>query len=131
VYHPAFHDHFHAPRGQGDLPGATHRGEARDPACGDWMALALCVEAGTVRAARFRVAGCPGAIAVGSALASLLPGRVAEATAVPTAELEATLGEVPALKRHALRLAQAALEAALAGPVAPAPQAPSPPARAS
>jgi NifU-like protein involved in Fe-S cluster formation len=113
VYHPLFQQHFVHPQGQGDLPGATHRGEARDPACGDWMAVALVVEAGRVREARYRVAGCPGAIAVGSALMELLPGRAATADAVTDGELVALLGEVPALKRHALRLARATLAAAL------------------
>lgn len=114
MYHPAFQDHFRAPRGQGGLAVATHRGEATDAACGDWMAIDLRVQDGTVAEARYRVRGCPGAIAVGSALVTLLPGRRAQSHAVADAELEALLGEVPAMKRHALRLAQAALAAALA-----------------
>lgn len=119
MYAPAFQDHFLAPRGQGDLADATHRGEARDPACGDWMALALRVEGGRVAACRYRVQGCAGSIAVGSALMTLLPGRAAAPGAVAGAELEALLGEVPRMKRHALRLAEAALAAALATPRAP------------
>lgn len=115
MYCPAFQDHFLHPRGQGDLPEATHRGEATDPACGDWMALALRVEDGRILAARYRVQGCPGAIAVGSALMTLLPGRAATPATVLDAEIEATLGEVPRMKRHALRLAHAALAAALRG----------------
>ena len=115
MYHPAFQDHFLAPRGQGDLPGATHRGEATDPACGDWIALALRVGEGRVLEARYRVRGCPGAIAVGSALMTLLPGRPARADAVGEAELERALGEIPRMKRHALRLARGALAAALEG----------------
>jgi nitrogen fixation protein NifU and related proteins len=112
----AFEDHFLHPRGQGDLADATHRGEATDPACGDWLALALCVEAGTVTQARFRVRGCSGAIAVGSALTTLLPGRPARADTLPATALDAALGGVPHLKRHCLRLALAALAAALAPP---------------
>ncbi len=115
MYSASFQDHFLHPRGQGDLPQATHRGEATDPACGDWMALALTVAAGQVVEARYRVRGCPGAIAVGSALMTLLPGRPATPDAVADAELEGALGEIPRMKRHALRLAQAALAAALAG----------------
>lgn len=109
----AFEDHFLHPRGQGDLPDATHRGEATDPACGDWLALSLRVEAGVVGAARFRVRGCSGAIAVGSALVTLLPGRPALADAVTPADLDSLLTGLPALKRHALRLACAALAATL------------------
>jgi NifU-like protein involved in Fe-S cluster formation len=120
VYAPAFQDHFLNPRGQGDLPRATHRGEATDAACSDWMALALRVEGQRVVEARYRVQGCPGSIAVGSALVTLLPGREARADAVADDELERALGEVPRMKRHALRLARAALAAALApGPDGP------------
>lgn len=114
VYAPAFQDHFLNPRGQGDLADATHRGEATDDACADWMAVALKVEAGRVDAARYRVQGCPGSIAVGSALMTLLPGRPARVDAVGDDELERALGEIPRMKRHALRLARAALTAALA-----------------
>lgn len=114
MYSAAFQDHFLNPRSQGDLPGATHRGEATDPACGDWLALALRVQEGRVHACRYRVQGCPGSIAVGSALVTLLPGRPAQTDAVGDPEIEALLGGIPAMKRHALRLARAALAAALA-----------------
>jgi len=113
MYAPSFQDHFLHPRGQGDLAEATHRAEATDEACGDWMALALRVESGRVVEARYRVRGCPGAVAVGSALMALLPGRAALPGAVTDAELEGALGEIPRMKRHALRLARAALAQAL------------------
>ena len=115
AYSERFLDHLARPRGQGTLDGATHRGEAEDPACGDRLSLDLRVEGGVVRETRFRVLGCPGAIAAGSALATLLPGRPASAGAVPAADLEAELGGVPSAKRHALSLAAAALGAALRG----------------
>jgi nitrogen fixation NifU-like protein len=115
VYSPAFLDHLARPRSQGALDDATHRGEAEDAACGDRLALDLRVEAGLVRAARFRVVGCPGSIAAGSALAALLPGRAAREDAVSAGEVEAALGGVPVAKRHALRLATDALRAALRG----------------
>ena len=77
------------------------------------MAVALKVEGGRVAAARYRVQGCPGSIAVGSALMALLPGREARPDAVGDDEVERALGEIPRMKRHALRLARAALIAAL------------------
>ena len=114
AYSAAFLDHLERPRNQGSLASATHRGEATDATCGDRLALDCVVEGGVVREARFRVEGCPGAIAVGSALASLLPGRSASASAVTPADLEAALGGVPAAKRHALRLATLVLGSAFA-----------------
>jgi nitrogen fixation NifU-like protein len=114
AYSAAFLDHLERPRAQGTLEGATHRGEATDATCGDRLSLDLVVDDGVVRDARFRVEGCPGAIAVGSALASLLPGRRAGIACVGPDELERALGGVPPAKRHALRLATATLSAALA-----------------
>ena len=117
MYTGAFLDHFQNPRGQGSLDGATHVGAAVDPACGDELALDLCVEEETITQARFRVRGCAGAIAVGSALVTLLPGRPARVDAVSREELAQVLGAVPATKQHALRLALNTLQDALkAGP---------------
>ena len=113
VYSDAFLDHFQNPRGQGGLDDATHTGCASDPACGDEMELDLRVRAGRIEAACFRVRGCTGAIAVGSALVTLLPGREARADVVVREQLEAELGAVPTTKRHALRLALNTLRAAL------------------
>ena len=119
MYSAAFLDHFQQPRGLGDLTAATHRGVARDGACGDRLWLDLRVVAGRVVAAAFRVEGCAGAIAAGSALVTLLPGRAATADAVAREEIEAVLGGVPGAKRHALGLARRALRAALDAPLAP------------
>jgi len=114
-YDAAFLDHFQHPRRQGALDTATHRGMADDDACGDRLWLDLRLAGGTVEDARFRVEGCIGAIAAGSALASLLVGRDPKARPVEASELEALLGEVPRAKRHALGLALRALESALQG----------------
>lgn len=114
VYAEPFLDHFRNPRGQGSLEAPSHSALASDPACGDELALDLHVSGGVVQAARFRVRGCAGAIAVGSALVSLLPGRSAQPDSVTREELERVLGGVPATKRHALRLALNTLRAALA-----------------
>ena len=83
-----------------------------DPACGDRLTVDLDVEDGVVAAARFRVEGCAGAIAVGSALTTLLPGRRFPEHGLRPTELEAVLGAVPRVKRHAFRLALSALNAA-------------------
>jgi nitrogen fixation NifU-like protein len=117
MYSAAFLQHFEHPRGQGRLADATHSACVDDAACGDELELDLRVEDGRIDDARFRVRGCPGAIAVGSALATLLPGRPAAPDAVSRAELDEALGSVPATKRHALRLGVNALAAALAAAV--------------
>ena len=116
MYSDAFLDHFQHPRGLGDLADATHRGVADDGACGDRMWVDLRVVDGRIEGVAYRVEGCAGAIAAGSALVTLLPGRPAAASAVSRTELEATLEEVPRTKRHALGLALRALHAALNDP---------------
>ena len=108
-----FERHFLHPHGQGALDDATHEATVTDPACGDELSLDLRVAAGAIEAARFRVRGCSGAIAAGSALVTLLPGRPARAGALTREELDAELGGVPAGKAHVLRLALRALAAAL------------------
>ncbi|HVG95142.1 MAG TPA: iron-sulfur cluster assembly scaffold protein, partial [Planctomycetota bacterium] len=119
AFSPPFADHLRHPRNAGTLAPAsvTHRGACDDPACGDRLTLDLHVEDGVVRESRFRVEGCVGAIACGSALTTLLAGRAALPDAVTAGEIEAALGGVPSAKRHALRLAIATWRAALAGPV--------------
>jgi NifU-like protein involved in Fe-S cluster formation len=109
VYADAFLEHFRNPRGQGGLDAPTHQGAATDAACGDELELDLRVEGGRIAEARFRVRGCSGAIAAGSALVTLLPGRAARPDTVTRAEIEATLGGIPANKRHVLRLAERVL----------------------
>jgi nitrogen fixation NifU-like protein len=114
-----FADHLRRPRNAGALDPAsvTHRGSCDDPACGDGLTLDLRVEGGVVRESRFRVEGCVGAIACGSALTTLIEGRPALPDAVTEAQVETALGGVPPAKRHALRLAVAVWRAALAGAV--------------
>ena len=118
AYSAAFLDHLTHPRRAGRLASPTHRAEVEDGVCGDRLTLELVVADGVVADAGFRVQGCPGAIAVGSALAAALVGRPARPGAVSSAELEAALCGVPPAKRHALRLATDALAAALRTPVA-------------
>jgi nitrogen fixation NifU-like protein len=117
AFSPRFADHLRHPRNAGTLEPSvvTHRGSCEDAACGDRLTLDLSVDAGVVRACRFRVEGCVGAIACGSALTTLLPGRPARPDAVAADEVEGVLGGVPPAKRHALRLAIATWRAALSG----------------
>jgi nitrogen fixation NifU-like protein len=117
AYSSAFLDHLTHPRGQGVVDRPTHRGEAVDATCADRLTLDLRIEGGVVSEARFRVEGCPGAIAVGSALASLLPGREATPAAIGAADLEVVLDGVPPARRHALRLGVETWKRALGSPL--------------
>lgn len=102
---PAFLEHFRNPRGQGTLPDATHRGAGEDATCGDRLELDLKVVGGLVEAARFRVRGCAGSVAVASALCTLLPGRAARVDPGLGRAIEQELGGLPGVRAHALDLA--------------------------
>ena len=94
MHSDAYLRHFREPHGQGSLADATYTATVTDPACGDELALDLEVRDGRIVGARFRVRGCSGAIAAGSALVTLLPGRAAEAGAVTREDLDRELGGV-------------------------------------
>ncbi len=117
MHSDAYLRHFRDPQGQGSLPDATHSATVTDPACGDELSLDVTVEDGRIAAARFRVRGCSGAIAAGSALVTLLPGRPARPATVTRSDVDGELGGVARAKRHVLRLATNALASALRSPV--------------
>ncbi len=108
-------DHFRNPRNVGDLPGATHVGEARHERTAARVRLALRVEGGRVAEARFRALGCSGTIAACSVTTELLAGRsVTEAAALTAADVEAALDGLPEDRAHCAPLVVEALRRALA-----------------
>jgi nitrogen fixation NifU-like protein len=107
-------EHFRHPRNVGDLPGATHVGEARHERTAARVRLALRVEADRVVEARFRALGCSGTIAAASVTTELVRGRtVGEATRLAPDEIEAALDGLPEDRAHCAPLVAEALAAAL------------------
>jgi NifU-like protein involved in Fe-S cluster formation len=97
-------------------PGAVAAGVGRAGtlASGAVVEISLQIEAGRVRAGRFRAFGCPHTIAAASLLAERIEGRLLAALDEPcTAALAAEL-EVPAHKLGRLLLVEDALAAAVA-----------------
>lgn len=121
---PRFLDHFHQPRNVGDLDAPDVRVEGENPVCGDRLTLALELADGRIAAARYRVAGCSGAIAAASAMSELVQGaELTSAACVDRDAIDAALGGLPALKRHGADLAADTLKQALAATrQAPAPR---------
>src|SRR5258708_10989622 len=68
-------EHFQRPRNAGELPGATAVVEVSNPVCGDVLRLAVIVENGVVREARFLCRGCTASIASASVLTEKMKGR--------------------------------------------------------
>src|SRR5258708_13509928 len=89
-------EHFQRPRNAGELPGATAVVEVSNPVCGDVLRLAVIVENGVVREARFLCRGCTASIASASVLTEKMKGRaVNELKEMQAAEIPAGLGGFP------------------------------------
>jgi nitrogen fixation protein NifU and related proteins len=110
--------HLRDPRHVGEpAGGATHRGEAQNPACRDLLVIFLRVEEGCVGAAGFQATGCPAALGMSSAATELLPGLVLGA-GLPEQLRERFVeayGEPEAMHRHALNLLMEAVSNAVRG----------------
>ena len=99
--------------GVGELAGpGVAVGRAEHPVCGDLVELSLRVDAGVVREARWRAAGCPAAMACAALAAKVLPGVAAGAAAAAMRSAIATHGGLAASEQHAEALLVRALAAA-------------------
>lgn len=105
---------FRAPEGAGRLEGATGKGTADNPSCGDLTELQVRVADGRVEAAAFLCQGCPAAIGGASFLTQRAQGlTVDEARALDVDRLIEELGGLSATRRHGISMAIRALRAAV------------------
>jgi nitrogen fixation NifU-like protein len=103
-------EHFQRPRNAGELAEATATVEVSNPVCGDVLRLAVIVEGGVVREARFLCRGCTASIASASVLTEKMKGRaVGELKGMHAAEIAAELGGLPQASFHAAQLAEDAI----------------------
>jgi 7,8-dihydropterin-6-yl-methyl-4-(beta-D-ribofuranosyl)aminobenzene 5'-phosphate synthase len=104
-------DHF---LNVGEIERPDGAGEAGDPSCGDVVRVTIRVEGDRVADARFRVLGCPAAVAVGSAVTELAIGRsLDDADAITDLDVSEALGGLPPEKLHCSTMAIAALRASI------------------
>jgi nitrogen fixation protein NifU and related proteins len=107
-------EHFQRPRNAGELAGATATVEVSNPVCGDVLRLAVIVEGGVVREARFLCRGCTASIASASLLTEKMKGRaIGELKEMHAAEIAGELGGLPAASFHAAQLAEDGVKAIL------------------
>ena len=105
-------EHFQRPRNAGELAGATATVEVSNSVCGDVLRLAVIVESGVVREARFLCRGCTASIASASVLTEKVKGRtLSELKVMYAAEIAAELGGLPPASFHAAQLAEDAVKA--------------------
>jgi len=122
VYSPTTLDHLHRPRNAGDLESAHGVAEVTNPACGDFLRLAVRVDAkGRVVEARFKAFGCGGAIAAASLATEMVIGlSLAECRRVAAKDVAEALGGLPRGKGHCADLAAEGIRAAAAAAAAAA-----------
>ena len=114
MFNEAVLDHFQNPRNAGELPGATALVEVSNPVCGDVLRLAVIVEGGVVREARFLCRGCTASIACASLLTEKMKGRgSSELRQIYAEEISVALGGLPSASFHAAQLAEDGLQAIL------------------
>lgn len=112
MYPPELLEHFEHPRNAGELPDATATVVRENPVCGDVLQLAIRVEGGVIRAARFKAKGCVTAMACGSYVAEWLQGKSRdEAQRFRREEMVAALGGLSAETMHGGHLAAEAVSA--------------------
>lgn len=112
MYSELLLDHFRHPRHVGTLEAADAAVEVSNPACGDILQLAVRVEQGVVREARYLTRGCTASIACGSALTEWLTGRPCADLAQFTAGvMEGMVGGLAPASRHAAALCVDAVRA--------------------
>jgi nitrogen fixation protein NifU and related proteins len=115
-YSPLLLEHFRNPRNVGEVDRPDAGARVENALCGDVLRLTVTLDEGRITNARFQCRGCVVAIAAGSVVTDLLPGKtVAEALALRESDLEAVLGSAPAGRRPCLSLAREAVLAALKG----------------
>jgi tRNA-uridine 2-sulfurtransferase len=100
---------------RGPEPPGSHSGAAGGAPCGDLVRISVRAEAGRIVEASFDAEGCGAALAAAAATAELAESStVIEAAAIGPDAIEAALGGLSPLKRHAPILAADALHRALA-----------------
>jgi tRNA-specific 2-thiouridylase len=114
----ALANHLERPVGRGLVPDGACTGAAGGAACGDLIRVSVAVDPecpdGRIAGAGFDASGCGAAIAAGSATVELVRGETLLAAArVGAREIEAELGGLSPVKRHAADLAADALHRAL------------------
>lgn len=114
MYSQTVLNHLSDPRNVGVLEGASAKGEALNPVCGDLLHLYLRIETDQITAASFQVQGCPPSIAAGSVLTELVSGlSLAEARALSPRNVTEALEMLPRNKEHCAVLVIDALRSAL------------------
>ena len=115
IYSSLTLDHFRNPRNVGALDAPSAFGHAENPVSGASLDLYLMLDSdGVIGKVVFKAQGCTATIAAASVSTELLPGRRLDTEPVVSRnELADALGQLPPARRHAYRLVEDAIHAAV------------------
>ena len=115
MYSPELLDHAMNPRNFGRLVRPDRSGSSSFEHCGDRMSLQFQLAEGRILDVVADACGCGPTMAAASVATELLKGRtVDEARRLDPAEIDAALGRVPAVHRHAFWMVLECVEEAFA-----------------
>jgi len=107
-------DHFINPRNVGEISNPDGIGTFGDPACGDFLQIYIKVEDDLLVDVKFKVYGCPAAIATSSILTEMAKGKTLdEAMEITDLDVIKALGDLPDTKIHCSNLGAEALHQAI------------------
>jgi len=103
-------ERFKSPHHAGKIKDPDGVGEAGDPSCGDMTRIYIRVKDNVIADARFKVIGCPAAIASSDEACDLIIGKtIEEALKVTNKEVVEELGGLPEQKEHCSVMAEEAI----------------------
>lgn len=114
LYEDLVCEHFLHPRNVGEITDADGVGAVGDPQCGDYFKVWIRVEGELLAEVKYKVLGCPAAVATCSMMSELATGKtVNEAYELDDLDIMLALGGLPESKQHCSNHAAAALHEAI------------------
>jgi len=114
IYTDKAMDHFRNPRNVGEIADADGVGQIGDEDCGDMVKVWIKVDKAHLIDVKYRVFGCPAAIAVCSMMTELAIGKhINDAYEITNEQVAEALGGLPDQKLHCSNLAASALQEAI------------------
>jgi nitrogen fixation NifU-like protein len=107
-------EHFLHPRNVGEIEDADGVGAVGDLQCGDYFKVWIRVEGDHLAEVKYKVRGCPAAVATCSMMSELATGKtVGEAYELDDLDIMRALGGLPESKQHCSNHAASALREAI------------------
>lgn len=114
IYTDIAMDHFMNPRNFGEISDADGMGQIGDQECGDMVKVWIKVDKAHLVDVKYKVFGCPAAIAVCSMMTEIAIGKhLDDAYEITDEQVAEALGGLPNQKFHCSNLAASALQKAI------------------